>query len=149
MPVVAGQGKPDAALFLLHSRPSGLLTERFDHPLAARISVIAHRLGLTPTALTVGNLVLGVVASVGVAFLAAPVASGRVSAWLVGVGAWLLWQLAYIFDCADGQLARVTSVASPAGGRFDIFCDIAVQIALVSAVSTVAVAAWPATPTWL
>ena len=56
----------------------------------------------------------------------------------------VLWQLAYSLDCADGQLARVTGRASPAGARVDVLCDVAVQISLVTAVSIVAAA-----PPWL
>jgi phosphatidylglycerophosphate synthase len=72
-----------------------------------------------------------------------------VPTWLVGLIALLAWQLAYAFDCADGQLARVTGQASLAGGRLDILCDIAVQIGLVAALSAVAVAHRPGTPSWL
>ena len=61
---------------------------------------------------------------------------------------WSLWHIAYEFDCADGQLARVARRTSAAGGRLDILCDVAVQIALVTAVSAVAVRYHPGTPTW-
>src|SRR5439155_18468805 len=102
------------------------------------------RLGLPPTALTLANLVLGLAAAVGVALLA-----GRFPAPLVGLGALVLWHLAYSLDCADGQLARVTGKASPAGARVDVLADVALQIALVAAVATVAVQYRPATPAWL
>jgi phosphatidylglycerophosphate synthase len=68
---------------------------------------------------------------------------------VVGLVALVLWHLAYSLDCADGQLARVTGQASPAGARLDILCDVALQIALVAAVATVAHAYHPDTPTWL
>jgi len=58
-----------------------------------------------------------------------------------------LWHIAYEFDCADGQLARVTGQSSPAGARVDILSDVAVQIALVAAVSAVGVR-YHAAPTW-
>ncbi|GAA1809579.1 CDP-alcohol phosphatidyltransferase family protein [Planosporangium flavigriseum] len=149
MPVDVHAGQPTAAQFYRNSRPSGLLTEQFNHRVAAWLSLSAHRLRWTPTTLTACNLVLGVATSVGVLLLAGPMAVGDVSAWLVGLTAWTLWQLAYIADCADGQLARVTSTASPAGGRLDILCDIAVQIALVAAIAAVTTAARPGTPAWL
>lgn len=149
MPVDVRAERPTAAQFYRHSRPSGLLTEELDHRAAAWLSVLAHRLGWTPTALTACNLVLGVATSVAVLLLAGPIATDTVPAWFIGLAAWILWQLAYIADCADGQLARVTATASPAGGRLDILCDIAVQIALVAAIAAVATATRPGTPAWL
>ena len=95
----------------------------------------AYRIGLPPTALTIANLILAIGASV-----AAP----RYG-WIALIG----WQLAYALDCADGQLARVTNRTSPAGARVDVLCDVAAQIALVTALSVVAVDHKPDTPTWL
>jgi len=58
--------------------------------------------------------------------------AGRVSHVLVGLLAFLAWRVAYWFDCADGQLARVTKrPARPAAGSTS-WCDVAVQIALVT-----------------
>jgi phosphatidylglycerophosphate synthase len=73
---------------------------------------------------------------------------GRVPAVAVGLGALVAWHLAYQFDCADGQLARVAQRGSALGARLDILVDVAVQIALVSAVSAVAVRYQPRTPAW-
>ena len=81
--------------------------------------------------------------------LADRVATGAVPAWAVGLLALVGWQLAYALDCADGQLARVTGQGSPAGARVDVLCDVAAQIALVTALSAVAVAQRPGTPVWL
>ena len=105
--------------------------------------MLAHRLGLRPTALTLGNLVLGLAASVAVVALAGPVADGTVPAWVVGLLALVGWQVAYALDCADGQLARVTGQGSPAGARVDVLCDVAAQIALVTALAATAVAQRP------
>jgi phosphatidylglycerophosphate synthase len=76
-------------------------------------------------------------------------AEGRAPAVAVGLVALVLWHLAYSLDCADGQLARVTGQASPAGARLDILCDVALQISLVAAVA--AVAHWydDTLPVWL
>jgi phosphatidylglycerophosphate synthase len=49
----------------------------------------------------------------------------------------VLWQAAYIFDCADGQLARATGKTSAYGASVDIFADLAVQISVVAALSSV------------
>jgi phosphatidylglycerophosphate synthase len=140
--------RPTAADFLATNRGGGLVSETFDQPVGARIALAGHRLGLAPSVLTLVNLVVGVGTSVAIVALARPMRDGNVSHVLVGLLAFLAWRIAYWFDCADGQLARVTGRASAAGGRLDILCDVAVQIALVTAVSAVAVAWVPKTPTW-
>jgi phosphatidylglycerophosphate synthase len=145
---VAPPARHTAAEFLARNRGGGLFTETVNQRIAAHMCVLAERLGLPPTALTMGNLVLGLGASVLVIVAAPGMAAGTVAAPLVGVVALVLWQVAYALDCADGQLARVTGQASPAGGRLDILCDVALQISLVAAVSTVA-DAYTNLPTWL
>jgi phosphatidylglycerophosphate synthase len=140
--------RPRAADFLATNRGGGLLSEAVDQPVGARIALAGHRLGLAPSVLTVVNLVIGVGTSVAVVALAGPMRDGRVPALAVGLCALVAWHVAYQFDCADGQLARVTGRTSPVGARLDILCDVAVQIALVCAVSAVAVRYRPATPAW-
>jgi phosphatidylglycerophosphate synthase len=140
---------PRAAEFFAHNRNGGLFTMLVSQRLGAYACVPAYRLGLAPTVLTLTNLVLGLVASVGVVALAPRMRDGSVSAVGVGLVALLLWQVAYALDCADGQLARVTGRASPAGARVDVLCDVALQISLVAAVSAVASAYTPSTPAWL
>ncbi|MFJ6199846.1 CDP-alcohol phosphatidyltransferase family protein [Micromonospora sp. NPDC092111] len=141
--------RPTVADFHRVNRGGGLFSESVSQWLGAVFALVAQRLGLRPTALTVTNLVLGLAASVTVVALAGPVAAGDVPAWLVGLVALVGWQVAYALDCADGQLARVTGQGSAAGARVDVLCDVAAQIALVAALSATAVAQHPATPTWL
>ena len=96
------------------------------------VAAIGMRLGAHPTYLTLANLVLGIGGSVAVMAGRSP---GRTALLLVtGV---VLWQAAYVFDCADGQLARATGKTSAYGGAVDIFVDVAVQISVVVAVSSV------------
>ncbi|MEU4625047.1 CDP-alcohol phosphatidyltransferase family protein [Actinoplanes sp. NPDC023801] len=109
------------------ARPdAGLFTHRVNYPIAAHLGALAHRLGLRPIVLTLINLVLGLAGS---ALLVAAAPAPAAAA-----GAWLLWQAAYLADCADGQLARVTGTASAAGGRLDVLVDVAVQTGIVIAV---------------
>ncbi|WP_020524298.1 CDP-alcohol phosphatidyltransferase family protein [Catelliglobosispora koreensis] len=119
------------AVFFAANRGGGLFTETVNQRAGSYLAYAASRLGLSPTALTLGNLA--------VAFVAAAAA-------VTGIPllALVLWQLAYSLDCADGQLARVTGRTSPAGARVDVLCDVAVQISLVTAVSIAASA-----PPWL
>lgn len=131
------------------NKGGGLFSEATGQWIGAALAATGHRLGLAPTALTLVNLVIGLATSVFVVLLAGAVAAGSVPAWPVGVAALVGWQLAYAFDCADGQLARATGQTSVAGARTDILCDVASQIALVTAVAAVAVAQVPETPVWL
>jgi phosphatidylglycerophosphate synthase len=140
---------PTAADYYAVNRGGGLFSEALSQRIGARIAVAAHRRRLVPTVLTVANLGLGCLVSFVVVAAAGPVADGRVWAWPIGLLALIGWQLAYAFDCSDGQLARVTGRSSNAGGRLDVLCDVAVQIALVSAVAATAKAQVPDTPAWL
>ncbi|MFI6823700.1 CDP-alcohol phosphatidyltransferase family protein [Micromonospora sp. NPDC050187] len=141
--------RPTVADFHRVNRGGGLFSESVSQWLGAAFALVAQRLGLKPTALTIMNLVLGLAASVTVVALADRVAAGDVPAWVVGLVALVGWQVAYALDCADGQLARVTRQGSAAGARVDVLCDVAAQIALVTALGTVAVAQRPSTPVWL
>jgi phosphatidylglycerophosphate synthase len=145
----AGPARPTAADFLARHRGGGLFSEAVNQRVGAHLAVLAHRAGLSPSAVTLVNLALGLAASIAVVALAPAAARGDVPAWALGLGALVLWQLAYSLDCADGQLARVTGVAGPAGARVDVLSDVAVQISVVTAIGATAVAYRPGTPAWL
>lgn len=145
----AGPVPPAAAFRAVARADAGLFTQQVNYPLAARLARWAYAMGFRPTTLTVANLLLGMAASILVVVTGSQVAAHRPLAALVALGAWLLWQLAYSLDCSDGQLARVASTATPAGGRLDVLCDIAVQVSVVAAAAAVATAAAPRTPSWL
>ena len=142
-------GTPTAADYYAVNRGGGLFSEGISQRIGARIAVGAHKRHLSPTVLTIFNLGLGCLVSFVVIAAAGPVADGTLWAAPVGLLALIGWQLAYAFDCSDGQLARVTGQASPAGGRLDVLCDVAVQSSLVAALAATAKAQEPATPAWL
>jgi len=97
------------------------------------VAAVALRYRVHPSLLTLGSLVLGIGGSLLVLFgVAAPSPSPAVC---VGVG---LWQVAYIFDCADGQTARAASATTPAGARLDLLVDFAVQASITVALVRVA-----------
>ncbi|MGH3712071.1 MAG: CDP-alcohol phosphatidyltransferase family protein [Micromonosporaceae bacterium] len=143
------QPEPAYAEYYKANRGGGLYSEAVSQRIGAVISVAAHRFRIRPTALTLLNLVTGVAASATVVILAPSAAAGELPMWALGLGALIAWQVAYAVDCADGQLARVTGQTSAAGARVDILVDIAVQIALVTALAAVGVAYRPETPAWL
>jgi len=145
---VAGAA-PTAADYYAVNRGGGLFSEAISQRIGARIAVFAYKHRLAPTVLTVANLGLSCLVSFVVVATAGPIADDQVWAWPVGLLALLGWQFAYALDCSDGQLARVTGQTSPAGGRVDVLCDVAAQIALVAALSATAEAQVPATPAWL
>lgn len=83
-------------------------------PLAAgAVAVIAHT-PITPNQLTLLNLFLFIAGIV--VLVVWPTREGS----LVSVG---LLELSYLFDCADGMLARHKKLASKTGHLFDFFTD--------------------------
>ncbi|MCK6575611.1 CDP-alcohol phosphatidyltransferase family protein [Myxococcota bacterium] len=96
--------KPADSLFNLYvARP----------PAAAVVAVLA-RTRATPNQVTFASIAIFVVAMVALAGL--PGWAGL----LAGVG---LVELSYVFDCADGQLARLTKRSSPVGALLDFLMD--------------------------
>lgn len=142
-------GAPTAADYYAANRGGGLFSEAISQRIGARIAVGAHKRRLSPTVLSIFNLGLGCLVSFIVIATAGPVAEGSLWAAPIGLLALAGWQLAYAFDCSDGQLARVTGQSSTAGGRLDVLCDVAVQSFLVAALAATAKAQEPDTPAWL
>ncbi|HZM82807.1 MAG TPA: CDP-alcohol phosphatidyltransferase family protein [Candidatus Limnocylindrales bacterium] len=133
------EGSPAPGDFYAQHRGGGLLTEAFNQRVGSLLALAAFRLGMPPSVVTVLGLVVGLTGSV-------LMLTGGAAGALAGL---LAWHLAYSLDCADGQLARVTGKASPAGGRLDVLCDIAVQIGVVTAVGAIAARSSPETARWL
>jgi phosphatidylglycerophosphate synthase len=73
----------------------------------------AGRLGLTPNQVTLTSVAVATLA-------AAAFAAGARPGYVLGA---LLLQLSFGLDCADGQLARLTSSFSQLGGWLDAMCD--------------------------
>lgn len=144
----AEPARPGFGDFYRVNRGGGLFSEAVSQRLGAAIALAAHRLGLSPTTLTVANVLLGLAIS-SVVVAAAERTGAGAPPWTIGLLALVGWQVAYGLDCADGQLARVTGRTSAAGARVDVLCDVAAQIGLVTALSAVAVAVRPTTPVWL
>ncbi len=96
----------------------------FARPVAAPFVMFFARTRVTPNQITF--------VSFGI-MLAAAVLIALVPGWLgllLGVAA---VELSYIFDCVDGQLARVTGRTSPVGGELDFLMDELKAFALVGA----------------
>jgi phosphatidylglycerophosphate synthase len=108
-------------------------------PLAAVLVALLRRTPLTPNQVTIlGFLVFLLVLPAG---LFIPGTAGFLT--IVAIV-----QLAYIFDCADGQLARLKQMTSPAGAYFDFFID-EVKALLLVAVMGVRLYTEDGRPDWL
>lgn len=91
-----------------------LFNHYFMRPLAAGVVAILAPTGVTPNQLTLLNLGIFVCSS---ALLAA------LPDHLGGIIAIAVLELSYLFDCADGMLARHKKIASKEGHLFDFFTD--------------------------
>lgn len=86
----------------------------FMRPLAAGVVAILAPTRVTPNQLTLLNLGIFVISA---GLLAA------LPTHLGGIVAVLVLELSYLFDCADGMLARHKKIASKEGHLFDFFTD--------------------------
>ncbi len=91
-----------------------LWTEWVSRPPAALLVWALERTAVTPNQI---SFVASGVAALGAGVLVA----WRSWAGLIAAG--LLLQLAYIIDCADGQLARLKHLESPVGALLDFLLD--------------------------
>lgn len=83
-------------------------------PLASLVVAVAAKTPVTPNQLTILNLAIFLVAAV--LLMALPDARGA----LIAIAT---LELSYLFDCADGMLARHKKLASKQGHLFDFFTD--------------------------
>lgn len=83
-------------------------------PLAAVLVAVVAPSRITPNQLTLASVVI--FAAAATVLVCAPSHQGAI----VGVA---VVELAYLFDCADGMLARHKKIASQAGHLFDFFTD--------------------------
>jgi phosphatidylglycerophosphate synthase len=118
------------------ARWQDLLSRRFDTPQQAAmtrlvsqragavVAAVAFNAGLSPNAVTLLGLALSLAGCLCFVVDQSP------EAWIAAA---LLWQLAFAFDCADGQLARATGRSSAFGAWLDVACDHVRQAAIAIA----------------
>jgi len=105
-------------------------TDEVSVRLGGYITRLALRLGVHPSVLTLLGLATAVISGFALAL------ADR--GWGVQVVAVAGFQLAYLFDCADGQVARLSGTTSRAGAELDVLVDTAAQWTLVAATVVVA-----------
>ncbi len=113
------------------------LTQLFSQRLGALLAWLALRLNLKPNTVTTLGLICNLA---GASYLALDLTAAS------AFTAFLLLQLAYGLDCADGQLARATGATSSFGKWWDVTCDFFSLMALGAAL-TLALIAQGLTPT--
>jgi phosphatidylglycerophosphate synthase len=86
----------------------------FMRPIAAAVVAVLAPLPVTPNQLTLSSL--GILVGAAGLLVALPTFTG-------GLIAALVLELSYLFDCADGMLARHKKLASQTGHLFDFFTD--------------------------
>jgi phosphatidylglycerophosphate synthase len=112
-----------------------LFTRRVNDPLGSWVAAVALRFGVHPTVITLTDLGLALTAS---AFVITR-ADSMQSLWLPGLVALVVWQLSFILDCADGQVARAAGKTSSFGARVDALVDFSVHATVICTLLTVAV----------
>ena len=93
-----------------------LIDYYYHRPLAGLLVQLLLPLPFTPNQVTVASGLVGVLAGVAMGYVAVG------ADYWVAVGGGLLL-LSILLDCADGQLARLRGIASPAGRILDGFVD--------------------------
>jgi phosphatidylglycerophosphate synthase len=89
-------------------------TEHIARPPAAVVVYLASKTRITPNQLTFLSVVVAAVACAIWIFLPG-------YTWLVA--AVMIFELSFVLDCADGQLARLRGIASPIGHLLDFLMD--------------------------
>ena len=103
----------------------GFVDRFFNRKVSRWFTRIFLAVGLSPNAITILAALVGLVAAVGFG----------VGTYSAGIIAALLFQLAAIIDCCDGEVARLTFTESPFGAWLDIAMDNVVHMAIFAGIA--------------
>ncbi len=98
----------------------GFIDRYFNRKLSRWFTRIFLALGVSPNVITMVATLVGLLAAVVFGF----------GTYIAGVAAALLFQLAAVIDCSDGEVARLTFTESPFGAWLDIAMDNVVHMAI-------------------
>jgi hypothetical protein len=105
-------------------------TEHIARPPAAIVVYLASKTRITPNQITFLSVVVAAAACAIWIFLPG-------YAWLVAAA--MIFELSFVLDCADGQLARLRGVASPIGHLLDFLMD---ELKAMLVIGSLAVRLW-------
>jgi 1L-myo-inositol 1-phosphate cytidylyltransferase / CDP-L-myo-inositol myo-inositolphosphotransferase len=103
----------------------GVVDRYFNRQLSRWCTRAFIMLGWSPNAVTVLATAIGLISAVGFA----------IGTYAAGVGAALLFQLAAVIDCSDGEVARLTFTDSPLGAWLDLALDNLVHMAIFGGIA--------------
>jgi phosphatidylglycerophosphate synthase len=103
----------------------GFVDRHFNRKLSRWCTRAFLALGLSPNAITIIATVVGLLAAAGFAL----------GGYAAGVAAALLFQLAAVIDCSDGEVARLTFTDSAFGAWLDIALDNVVHMAIFAGIA--------------
>ncbi len=120
-----------------HRSDGPLFSKYINNRLGLSFSALSIRYGIHPSVITLIGLIVAVSGSV----LIITETDHARQWWLPGLVACACWQLSYVLDCTDGQVARATGKKSDFGARLDVLVDFSVHFAIICALLTV-IARW-------
>ena len=103
----------------------GFVDRFFNRKVSRWFTRIFLAAGLSPNVITILATLVGLVAAAGFG----------VGTYSAGIIAALLFQLAAIIDCCDGEVARLTFTESPFGAWLDIAMDNVVHMAIFAGIA--------------
>lgn len=103
----------------------GFVDRYFNRKLSRWFTRVFLALGLSPNAITMVATIIGLMAAAGFGL----------GTYVAGVVAALLFQLAAVIDCCDGEVARLTFTESPFGAWLDIAMDNVVHMAIFGGIA--------------
>ncbi|CAI4030580.1 1L-myo-inositol-1-phosphate cytidylyltransferase [Nitrospira tepida] len=103
----------------------GIVDRYFNRKLSPFFTKLFLKLKLSPNAITVAATLIGLAG-------AACFGMGTYAAGLLGA---LLFQLAAVIDCCDGEVARLTFTESPLGAKLDLVLDNVVHMAVFAGIA--------------
>jgi 1L-myo-inositol 1-phosphate cytidylyltransferase / CDP-L-myo-inositol myo-inositolphosphotransferase len=109
----------------LNGEFEGFVDRYFNRKLSRWCTRAFIRLGWSPNAVTVLATAIGLISAAGFA----------IGTYAAGIGAALLFQLAAVIDCSDGEVARLTFTDSPFGAWLDVALDNLVHMAIFGGIA--------------
>jgi phosphatidylglycerophosphate synthase len=103
----------------------GIVDRYFNRTLSRLFTKLFLLLGCSPNMITMVATLVGLSAAVGFSF----------GSYTAGIAAALLFQLAAVIDCCDGEVARLTFRESPFGAWLDIAMDNVVHMAVFAGIA--------------